>query len=374
MAEGRRSLRFDDYYVGWVSPLAVPEQVAAQSVFDEIHDDASGLGTTVNDNNVYTLGRIGRVNIVLAGLPDGEQGIGAAARVAKDMLRTYYNIKVILLVGTGEGVPGFKVEGVDGDIRLGDVVVSTPSKDSNAVIQFDYGKSMQGGEFKVSNWSFDKPPPAARAAIAKLKVTYACEGNNIAEKIEEITKGDSSLATYAHPFDEGRAFKRSYTHQNYDQRCDICCSFDEANLLPLEGRDDPSAVVVHYGTIGSANQVVNDSILRDIWAKEKNIICFETEAAGEELSFLVPSMRTPWQPYAALAAAVYAKQLVLSMNWQAMRRIDPISSTIAHFTQSQYTSKTSGQNIQERRVILEPLTPIDYDFQKTEDRNTLKTD
>ena len=58
------------------------------------------------------------------------------------MLRSYRAIKIILLVGIGGGVPGLQLGGVDGDIRLGDVVVSQHSKNSDAVIQYDYGKSI----------------------------------------------------------------------------------------------------------------------------------------------------------------------------------------------------------------------------------------
>lgn len=38
--------------------------------------------------------------------------------------------------------------------------------------------------------------------------------------------------------------------------------------------------MIHYGTIGSTDQVMKDSALRDKWAKKENIICFEMEAAG----------------------------------------------------------------------------------------------
>lgn len=31
-----------------------------------------------------------------------------------------------------------------------------------------------------------------------------------------------------------------------------------------------------------------------------------------------------WQPYAASAAAAYAKELILVMNWHAMAKMDPI--------------------------------------------------
>jgi nucleoside phosphorylase len=281
MAANLRSLRFDEYSVGWISPLPIPEQAASRAMLDEIHEDPTGDNSTENDNNAYTVGSIGKFNVVIAGLPAGKQGSGAAARVAKDMVRSYRNIKIMLLVGIGGGVPGLKLEGVDGDIRLGDVVVCQQSKNSDAVIQYDYGKSIQGGKFEVSEGSLDKPPEAALAAVGKLMAKHAVEGNNIAYHILKMIERYPRLATYTCPdVQMDRPFKPHYFHQTRGESCDTCCTFDKANLLSREDRKD-SLPRVHYGTMGSANQVVKDSILRDKWAKDEGIICFEMEAAGE---------------------------------------------------------------------------------------------
>ncbi|KAK6332292.1 hypothetical protein TWF696_003012 [Orbilia brochopaga] len=353
----RRSLPFDEYYVGWVCPL-VNEQVAARAVLDEIHDDATGLGTTLNDENVYTLGRIGKLNVVIAGLPEKAQGSGAAARVASDMVRTYYRIKVVLLVGTGGGVPGFKIEGVAGDIRLGDVVVCDASKQSNAVIQYDSGKALQGGVFQPTGWQLDKPPERIRGAISKYQVGSIFGEHDIAHSIEDLIEWYPALKSYARPSEEIRAFRADYVHQNKDQACTECCSFTDANLLQQDARDFPEEVVVHYGSIGSAALVVRDSSLRDRLAREQNIICFEMEAAGMMDGFPCLVIRgisnyadshknDTWERYAALAAAVYAHAIVLRMNWQSMMEPDPISNTWAATLKS---LKAERRKMKEPRV------------------------
>jgi hypothetical protein len=72
-----------------------------------------------NDNNDYTLGKVGKHNVVIAVLPRGEYSISSATGVVKDMLHSFPNAGIGLTVGIGGGAPSLKH-----DIRLGDIVVS----------------------------------------------------------------------------------------------------------------------------------------------------------------------------------------------------------------------------------------------------------
>jgi len=67
------------------------------------------------------LGRVGKHNVVTAVLPDGEYGTASAASIARDMLHSFPNVRIGLMVGIGGGVPS-----KGHDVRLGDVVVSSP--------------------------------------------------------------------------------------------------------------------------------------------------------------------------------------------------------------------------------------------------------
>jgi nucleoside phosphorylase len=104
-----------DYTVGWICAVHT-EYVAAQAFLDKEHGRPEERSP--NDNNDYTLGEIGGHNVVIAVLPDGEYGISSAASVARDMLHSFPNIRIGLMVGIGGGAPSQKH-----DIRLGDVVV-----------------------------------------------------------------------------------------------------------------------------------------------------------------------------------------------------------------------------------------------------------
>jgi hypothetical protein len=63
---GRRHRR-EDYTVGWVCALPV-ELAATQEMLDEEHET---IYHNANDTNIYSLGRIGEHNIVIACLPEG---------------------------------------------------------------------------------------------------------------------------------------------------------------------------------------------------------------------------------------------------------------------------------------------------------------
>ncbi|QKX61975.1 uncharacterized protein TRUGW13939_09131 [Talaromyces rugulosus] len=106
--------RPENYTVGWICALPI-ELAAARRMLDEIHKDSY---RHVNDASIYTLGRIGEHNVVVACLPYGQTGTSSASAVATRMMSTFPSIEFGLMVGVGGGVPSQDV-----DIRLGDVVL-----------------------------------------------------------------------------------------------------------------------------------------------------------------------------------------------------------------------------------------------------------
>ena len=127
------------YTVGLICALTI-EQVAARCFLDKEHPRMKSQAAS--DNNSYTLGEIGEHNIVIAGLPLGRYGTTNAAAVARDMVRTFPNIRLGLLVGVGGGAPSGKH-----DIRLGDVVVGMLLSGKNEILQYNFGKTIQKRKF-----------------------------------------------------------------------------------------------------------------------------------------------------------------------------------------------------------------------------------
>ncbi|KAJ0331406.1 hypothetical protein COL922a_012002 [Colletotrichum nupharicola] len=152
-----------EYTIGWISAIAT-EFVAAQAFLDEKHEDPEILAP--NDNNTYALGRIGRHNVAIATLPKSSIGTVSAAVVARDMVHTFPNIRVGLMLGVGGGAPSQLH-----DIRLGDVVVGCPGAGEGGIIQYDYGKTIQDQAFKETG-HLNQPPQSILTAVAALEAKH----------------------------------------------------------------------------------------------------------------------------------------------------------------------------------------------------------
>lgn len=239
-----RQLGRDDYTVGWVCALSI-ELAAAQEMLDEEHQD---LLQIVEDANIYSLGRIGEHNIVIAGLPAGQTGIASATAVAMRMKSSFPSIRFGLMVGIGGGVPS-----TDADIRLGDIVVSQPEKGHGGVIQYDFGKSTPNG-FEQTGF-LNTPPPVLLSAITKLQAYHDRGRNDLSHHLAKL----SNLPKFARDrAGSDLLFDPKYDHEG-DKNCTSC---EDTRQIEREDRMDWRPVV-HYGTIASGNQVMRDGRTRD---------------------------------------------------------------------------------------------------------------
>ena len=156
-----RRLRREEYTVGWVCALPI-ELATAQAMLDEKHES---FQPDAGDTNIYTLGRVGEHNVVMACLPEGQTGTNSAAVVAIQMKSAFPSIRFGLMVGIGGGVPS-----EEADIRLGDVVVSTPNKAHSGVVQYDFGKATPSGFQRAG--SLNAPPRILLNAVANLRANH----------------------------------------------------------------------------------------------------------------------------------------------------------------------------------------------------------
>ncbi|KAJ4007745.1 hypothetical protein NW766_009548 [Fusarium irregulare] len=261
------------YTVGWICALTT-EFVAAQAFLDEKHDNLSVAAD--NDDNNYAMGKIGEHNVVMAVLPKSECGIAAATTVARNMVRSFPNIRFGLMVGVGGGAPSAKH-----DIRLGDVVVSARSSGKGGVFQYDYGKAIQEHAFEATG-SLNQPPQLLLAALSRLEAEYELEGHRLNDNIEKVLEERPRLRkkySQPHPYTD-RLYRSDIVHQGSDA-CDNVCSNDPTCLVDRkerdDGEDDPA---IYYSLIASANQLMKDAIARDKLLTSMDVLCFEIEAAG----------------------------------------------------------------------------------------------
>ncbi|KAF2470933.1 TPR repeat protein [Lindgomyces ingoldianus] len=299
-----RRLGRDEYTVGWV--CALPDEfTAAQEMLDKEHQDLPSNGS---DANIYTLGCIGDHHVVLACLPAGQTGTNSAAAVAMQMKASFPAIRFGLMVGIGGGVPS-----KGADVRLGDIVVSQPGKGHGGVVQYDFGKSTPSG-FEQTGF-LNTPPQVLLAAITKLRSNQ--------------DRGRGSLSPHLSKLSRLRKFARDGAGSDvlFKAECnhvggDSCVSCVATGKIQREQRTN-NTPMVHYGTIASGNQVIRDGVVRDRISSEfGGVLCFEMEAAGLMNNFPCLVIRgicdyadshksKTWQPYAAGAAAAYAKELLL---------------------------------------------------------------
>ncbi|KAK6344679.1 hypothetical protein TWF718_006637 [Orbilia javanica] len=282
------TIRRENLTVGWLCALPI-ELAAARGMLDE------GYVTYGN----YILGHIGQRNVVVGCLPAGQIGTIAAATFFTDMKNRFPRIKFWLLVGVAGGVPSTRTApGPDGEIRLGDVVVSTPKGEYGGVVQYDLGKSYPG-EFR--RMGFLKPPSQTLlTTVASLQSKWFREQPKFWENASRFNSW--------HP---------SWEKPGLD-------GLFEADPHSSGLRVPEDKVVVHYGTIASGNRVIKDAKTRDELSASLDpdgVLCFEMEAAGlmNTLECLVirgicdyadSHKNKNWQPYAARMAAAYARELI----------------------------------------------------------------
>ncbi|KAL2823876.1 hypothetical protein BDW59DRAFT_90495 [Aspergillus cavernicola] len=315
-----------NYTIAWICALPL-EAAAARVMLDKTHNP---LPQPSADPNAYVLGELNGHFIVIACLPTGVYGTVSAATVVSYMRSTFTQIKFGLMVGIGGGVPGRS-----NDIRLGDVVVCKPVGKYSGVIQYDYGKTVQGGQFKLTG-SLNKPPQVLLTHMAQLEAKQMTKREGVILRIvEQVLEQNPDMKGSFSPPDQETdlLFSSSYHHADNENDCANC---DKGNLVHRQPRAT-TAPYIHYGLIASGDQVMKDSETRDCLAEQHGILCFEMEAAGlmDGLQTLVirgicdysdSHKHKQWQRYAALTAAAYARVLLSGLH------VSPnVSSVVSHF-------------------------------------------
>ncbi|KAF9638105.1 Ankyrin-3 [Lasiodiplodia theobromae] len=332
------------YTVGWFAPLPC-ERAAAEALRDEVHVPPKDFHQAPDDHLVYSWGKIGDHNVVLASLEAGTDGLAAAAQAATRMLASFSGIRFGLLVGIGGAIPRFdKREGGgvfcqqllrpdDPDVRLGDVVVSQPDGNSGGVIQYDHYKATKDGP-QVKG-SLNRPPPALLYGLAALQAKHEQSPSDVPNIIADLEKTNDYMVNergYKHPGQKkDRLFYPSCAHPKGDLDCEDCSAQHEVQRKPRKSSDPE----VHYGTIASGNVVVKDAEDRENLIKHhpsaSKCLCYEMEAAGVMNNFPCLVIRgicdysdshknDVWHNYAALVAAAFAKELLRNMARDAVEK------------------------------------------------------
>ncbi|KAJ6037053.1 Pfs NACHT and Ankyrin domain protein [Penicillium herquei] len=311
----------DSYAIAWIAALPI-ERAAAEAMLDKEHAAPTGFIRHKTDANVYTWGRVGEHNIVIASLAAGDYGTTSAATTASNLLASLPSIRVGLLVGIGGGI----ARPEDGyDIRLGDIVVSQPSGTTGGVCQYDLIKAKSGDKRERKGF-LGRPPTVLLNALTGIQANHERKDSKVPyflqemlEKSPKMSKRSRQSPGYVHQgFDNDRLFKASCYHVPGTD----CRGCDTADEVQRHARDttDPE---IHYGTIASGNTLVKDAAARDRIVADlgEDCICFEMEASGLMNHFPCLVIRgicdyadshksDRWQRYASATSAGYTKELL----------------------------------------------------------------
>ena len=190
------------------------------------------------------------------------------------------------------------------------------------MIQYDFGKTVKEGKF-IQTSSLNKPPAIIMTALSKLRAKHRIKRNAIITTIKAALESHEDMrADFERPGpDKDTLFNAAYEHAGSAKDCTSCNGEEIVHREPRAS----DATVVHYGLIGSANQVMRHGATREKLRRENNIICFEMEAAGLMDTFPCIVIRgicdyadthknKRWQGHAAIAAAAYAKELLACVS------------------------------------------------------------
>ncbi|PWY66387.1 hypothetical protein BO94DRAFT_479537, partial [Aspergillus sclerotioniger CBS 115572] len=308
-----------DYTIGWISTTD-DEYIAATWVVDELHEPNTSL-RRLNDQRKfdYQLGRMGNHNVVICIPATGPEFTVAA--VIDDMLLTFTSLRFVLLVGTASGVPPVKNnhEGIDehaADVRLGDVVIGT-----SIVVPYSRGAvQTPGTELK------HQPSRTISTGITEFKRRLAGGlgiGLSLSSLVEQICMTDDHFKC-PHPQSDC-LYQTEYAHI---PRCCECLVPSPKQVLVTISRPQRTQdreFQVHYGAVGFVDQRIMDAGIRNELSLENNVLCFQTGTTDVTTKIDCLPIRglcdyadshqyRGWSGYAALTAAVYAKEFLGSVT------------------------------------------------------------
>ena len=120
------------------------------------------------------------------------------------------------------------------------------------MLQYDFGKTIKDGKF-IQTGSLNKPPALLLTGVSKLRAIHLRKGSAIQMHVNSMLESNPAMQqnfSYRSPEDD-RLFQADYDHMDSGEDCKSC---DQERLVQRKPRTT-SGPVIHYGLIGSANQI-----------------------------------------------------------------------------------------------------------------------
>lgn len=298
------------YTIAWIAPLEI-EAIAARHMLDNEH--CGRFSVNPGDDYVYVPGDIFGHNVIIAKLPAGQKyGKASAAALASQIKKSFPNLWFGLLVGVSAGLPTHQGPSPR-DIRLGDILVALPEGENPELVDYDLGKeTTEGFQLLRGGHVMATTPTIVRSAIGSIKCKAPNEMRVFLPYYEGIKNQEHTTGTFGDP---GQKRDNLYESNNSGIM----------ELVKREDRPENRRTRVWYGTIGSGDKLMKNSIRRNELRDKYNLIGLEMEAAGTMNCLPVGVIRgvceygdehkdKDWQPYAAAMAAAYAKAILAQIG------------------------------------------------------------
>jgi len=285
------------------------------------------------ETQAYTVGDIGSHRCVVTKLPmtghSREASIASGSSTTR-LLGTFQGVEYVFIVGVGGGVPHYT--DYDRHVRLGDVVLSAPTKDGQRFI-YQYCQAAevrQGGEvvFETKSWC----PP---------EITLQLIGEQLACQASTDPGQTCWQANYSSALSELSSDQDDQTWVRPDQGTDkLFMSIGGGDLIevghptPTPGKEDPrgeGTPVLHIGPVAAGRGVSLDDQLRQEFAYKNGILAYDSELdsvvesiyGNRKDHYMIirgiadykdGTRRKEWQHYGALMAASVLKSVIVNIE------------------------------------------------------------
>ncbi|KKO97783.1 hypothetical protein THAR02_10115 [Trichoderma harzianum] len=235
------------------------------------------------------------------------------------------------------------------------------------------GKWKNDTDFSIES-HLNKPPKVLSKAIELLQSEQDFGEGHMPHYIHQVAlKAEKlrGLRQYRFPGrDKDQLFSSTYRHSS-EVDCSACDPAQVENRLSRDSGDP----IVHYGLIASGDAVLRSAKRRDELRDAWGVLCFEMEATGLMDNFLCVVIteicdysddhkNKIWQPYSAVVAAAYAKDLLRVVQPQEVETMEAITKTLEKLSKDFATTGEAVKRIESKITskedieILEWLTPF----------------
>ncbi|CRG88818.1 hypothetical protein PISL3812_05853 [Talaromyces islandicus] len=278
------------YTVAWIAPLEI-EAKAALYMLDNRHEGR--FTWKPGYDCLFHVGDINGHNVIIATLPAGQQlDTGSAAALANQIKTFFPNIRFGLLVGVATGLPNLS-KSPPRDIRLGDVLVGLPDRESAGIVGYELGKETKHG---------------FRSAIGHIKIEAPHDTDCFLPFYKSIQDKTHANCTFLDPGQDRDKLYRIGKH-------------GVEYAVKRVQRPDSRRTRVWSGSLGSGEKLMENGEKSDALRDKYTLIGLEIGAADVMNQIPVGVIRgvcdygdeyknEEWQPYASAMAAAYAKAVL----------------------------------------------------------------